>query len=42
MEALEESRFDCVVLEDGFPGIDGAECRRLLGGAGRASGRCSC
>jgi signal transduction histidine kinase/HAMP domain-containing protein/DNA-binding response OmpR family regulator len=30
MEALEESRFDCVVLEDGFPGVDPAECRRLL------------
>jgi CheY-like chemotaxis protein len=31
MEALEESRFDCVVLEDGFPGLDAAECRRSLG-----------
>jgi signal transduction histidine kinase/CheY-like chemotaxis protein/HAMP domain-containing protein len=30
IEALEESRFDCVVLEDGFPGLDDAECRRLL------------
>jgi signal transduction histidine kinase/DNA-binding response OmpR family regulator/HAMP domain-containing protein len=30
LEALEESRFDCVVLEDGFPGIDARECRRLL------------
>ena len=29
-EALEEERFDCVVLEDGFPGVDGGECRRLL------------
>jgi CheY-like chemotaxis protein len=29
-EALEVSSFDCVVLEDGFPGIDGSECRRLL------------
>ncbi|MBA3771563.1 MAG: HAMP domain-containing protein [Ramlibacter sp.] len=29
-EALEESRFDCVVLEDGFPGVDGRECRRML------------
>jgi signal transduction histidine kinase/DNA-binding response OmpR family regulator len=31
-EALEESRFDCVVLEDGFPGLDARECRRLLAG----------
>jgi CheY-like chemotaxis protein len=29
-EALEESRFDCVVLEDGFPGVDARETRRLL------------
>jgi CheY-like chemotaxis protein len=29
-EALEEIRFDCVVLEDGFPGVDARECRRLL------------
>jgi CheY-like chemotaxis protein len=32
LEALEESRFDCVVLEDSFPGADGMECRRLLAG----------
>jgi signal transduction histidine kinase/CheY-like chemotaxis protein len=31
MEALEEGRFDCVVLEDGFPGVDPGACRRLLG-----------
>jgi signal transduction histidine kinase/DNA-binding response OmpR family regulator/HAMP domain-containing protein len=30
VEALEESRFDCVVLEDGFPALDQSECRRLL------------
>ena len=30
VEALEESRFDCVVLEDGFPGVVPADCRRLL------------
>ncbi|HXE48141.1 MAG TPA: response regulator, partial [Ramlibacter sp.] len=30
MEALDESSYDCVVLEDGFPGVDPAECRRLL------------
>ena len=30
MEALETGRFDCVVLEDGFPGLDAAACRRLL------------
>ena len=30
LEALEEGRFDCVVLEDGFPGVDARECRRLL------------
>ena len=29
-EALEEGRFDAVVLEDGFPGVDGHEVRRLL------------
>jgi signal transduction histidine kinase/DNA-binding response OmpR family regulator/HAMP domain-containing protein len=29
-ETLEEIRFDCVVLEDGFPGVDARECRRLL------------
>jgi CheY-like chemotaxis protein len=29
-EALEESRFDAVVLEDGFPGVDARDCRRLL------------
>jgi signal transduction histidine kinase/DNA-binding response OmpR family regulator/HAMP domain-containing protein len=29
-EALEGHRFDAVVLEDGFPGIDGHEIRRLL------------
>ncbi|ROZ78406.1 HAMP domain-containing protein [Ramlibacter sp. WS9] len=29
-EALEESRFDTVVLEDGFPGLDAHESRRLL------------
>jgi CheY-like chemotaxis protein len=32
LEALEESRFDCVVLEDAFPGADTMECRRLLAG----------
>jgi CheY-like chemotaxis protein len=32
VEALEEGRFDCVVLEDGFPNIEPAECRRLLAG----------
>jgi CheY-like chemotaxis protein len=32
VEALEDSRFDCVVLEDGFPGADGMECHRLLAG----------
>jgi CheY-like chemotaxis protein len=32
LEALEESRFDCVVLEDAFPGADSVECRRLLAG----------
>ena len=30
VEALEEARFDAVVLEDGFPGVDARECRRLL------------
>jgi signal transduction histidine kinase/DNA-binding response OmpR family regulator/HAMP domain-containing protein len=30
MEALDERRFDGVVLEDGFPGLDPAECRALL------------
>jgi signal transduction histidine kinase/DNA-binding response OmpR family regulator/HAMP domain-containing protein len=30
LEALEESRFDCVVLEDAFPGLDPVECRALL------------
>jgi CheY-like chemotaxis protein len=30
MEALDEGRYDCVVLEDGFPGVDPADCRRLL------------
>jgi signal transduction histidine kinase/DNA-binding response OmpR family regulator/HAMP domain-containing protein len=30
MEALDDSRFDCVVLEDGFPGVDPADCRALL------------
>jgi CheY-like chemotaxis protein len=29
-ESLEEGCFDCVVLEDGFPGVDGRDCRRLL------------
>jgi CheY-like chemotaxis protein len=29
-EALEENRFDAVVLEDGFPGVDSRECRKLL------------
>ncbi|MDB5880605.1 MAG: putative histidine kinase, atypical hybrid, partial [Ramlibacter sp.] len=32
LEALEEGRFDCVVLEDAFPGADSIECRRLLAG----------
>ncbi|HYF21300.1 MAG TPA: response regulator, partial [Ramlibacter sp.] len=31
-ESLEENRFDCVVLEDGFPGVEPRECRRLLAG----------
>jgi HAMP domain-containing protein/signal transduction histidine kinase/DNA-binding response OmpR family regulator len=31
-EVLEENRFDAVVLEDGFPGVDGRELRRLLAG----------
>jgi CheY-like chemotaxis protein len=30
LEALEEGRFDCVVLEHGYPGVDAHECRRLL------------
>ncbi|RYF46846.1 MAG: response regulator [Comamonadaceae bacterium] len=30
VEALEERQFDAVVLEDGFPGIDPRDCRRLL------------
>ncbi len=30
LEALEEGRFDCVVLEDAFPGLDLGQCRRLL------------
>jgi len=30
VEALEDSSFDCVVLEDGFPGLDAQECRSLL------------
>jgi signal transduction histidine kinase/DNA-binding response OmpR family regulator/HAMP domain-containing protein len=34
VEALEESEFDAVVLEDGFPGIDGQDCRRLLAAQG--------
>jgi CheY-like chemotaxis protein len=29
-DALEESRFDAVVLEDGFPGVDARELRKLL------------
>ncbi|MBG9386984.1 HAMP domain-containing protein [Caenimonas sp. DR4.4] len=29
-EALEESRFDAVVLEDGFPGVEPGDARRLL------------
>jgi len=29
-EALEEGRFDCIVLEDGFPGIDPSQHRRLI------------
>ncbi len=33
-EALEEGRFDAVVLEDGFPGVDGHEVRRLLAAQG--------
>jgi HAMP domain-containing protein/signal transduction histidine kinase/DNA-binding response OmpR family regulator len=33
-EALEENRFDCVVLEDGFPGVDEHDCRRLLAAQG--------
>jgi CheY-like chemotaxis protein len=32
VEALEEGRFDCVVLEDGFPNVEPSECRRLLAG----------
>jgi signal transduction histidine kinase/DNA-binding response OmpR family regulator/HAMP domain-containing protein len=30
LEALEDGRFDCVVLEDGFPGVDARELRPLL------------
>ncbi|HWI82740.1 response regulator, partial [Ramlibacter sp.] len=30
LEALEDSRFDCVVLEDGFAGADARELRPLL------------
>ncbi len=30
VEALEDDNFDCVVLEDGFPGVDPHECRSLL------------
>jgi HAMP domain-containing protein/signal transduction histidine kinase/DNA-binding response OmpR family regulator len=30
LETLEDGQFDCVVLEDGFPGLDYAQCRRLL------------
>jgi CheY-like chemotaxis protein len=30
VEALEDGRFDCVVLEDGFPGADARELRPLL------------
>jgi CheY-like chemotaxis protein len=30
VEALEDSRFDCVVLEDGFPGIDPRDLRPLV------------
>jgi len=30
LDALEEERFDCVVLEDGFPGVDERDCRALL------------
>ncbi|MES3002077.1 MAG: response regulator, partial [Pseudomonadota bacterium] len=29
-EALDEGRFDAVVLEDGFPGMDPAQARRML------------
>jgi HAMP domain-containing protein/signal transduction histidine kinase/DNA-binding response OmpR family regulator len=29
-EALDEGRYDAVVLEDGFPGVDAQECRRML------------
>jgi CheY-like chemotaxis protein len=29
-EALEESRFDAIVLEDGFPGVDARELRKLI------------
>jgi CheY-like chemotaxis protein len=31
-DALEENRFDCVILEDGFPGVDASALRRLLAG----------
>jgi signal transduction histidine kinase/CheY-like chemotaxis protein len=30
VDALEDGRFDCVVLEDGFPGVDPHECRPLF------------
>jgi signal transduction histidine kinase/DNA-binding response OmpR family regulator/HAMP domain-containing protein len=30
VEALEDDTFDCVVVEDGFPGLDPHECRALL------------
>jgi CheY-like chemotaxis protein len=31
-EALDEERFDCVILDDGFGKLDTAECRRALAG----------
>jgi CheY-like chemotaxis protein len=30
MEALDEARFDCVILDDGFGKLDTADCRRAL------------
>ena len=30
LEALEDDGFDCVVLEDGFPGVDPHDCHSLL------------
>ena len=42
LEALEESRFDCVVLEDGFPGDRRARMPRACSRRRPSSGRCRC